>query len=762
MGRGKFQKQKRDRKKSRQPKQSKFKKKKYQIPRDMKHTEQYAQYKQKIEKEKKKKIKPVEEDEYEAEVVQDPLSLLLSTFKSNKNKFTENSAIDSEDSSDDSDENNMEVEATEEIEETEDHNLMTDKCDASNETVTKIDCLVNNTDEETDISGEDEIEDEKALEAEVNNKNDPFHIHLNYDLSQDLLDSVSSTPMKCKTSKLYWPVLKNLKVEIPISSDKQETTNENTEPVQMIESVEYAKEYSPPVLIQTVDYDKLYIKSQIQKNIFMANKKHTSVANEDFSQLQKELFSVMNNYQDLFYCERTLQNGEEVRFTYCLHAVNHILKTRLKILHHTSKAHKKSKDDILPDEFRDQGLVRPKVIIIAPFRNSCLRIVDIICSILLSDNKANVINKKRFYDEFKGSELLMPKKNPKPEDYEQLFRGNIDDNFRIGLSVTKKSVKLYSDFYSSDIIVASPLGLRMVIGAEGDKEQDFDFLASVEILVLDQAEVFLMQNWDHLLLIFDHLHMQPKESHGTDFSRVRSWALNGWTKFYRQTLLFSSVASSELNAVFNRRCFNYAGKIRVVNPVEDGSICRVVVPLCHVFQKFKSDSATNALDDRFRVFTEKIIPQYKDPAMTGVLIYIPSYFDYVRIRNYLKQSDYNFVQICEYSKDSKVARARDMFYHNEAKILLYSERFHFFRRINLKGIRHLIFYQPPTIPHFYAEMCNLMQETNQNRFLINDHLMTVSVLYCKYDVHQLSGIVKTARAAKIISSDKDIHMFSTS
>lgn len=72
--------------------------------------------------------------------------------------------------------------------------------------------------------------------------------------------------------------------------------------------------------------------------------------------------------------------------------------------------------------------------------------------------------------------------------------------------------------------------------------------------------------------------------------------------------------------------------------------------LWQVFQKFKSDSATNALDDRFRVFTEKIIPQYKDPAMTGVLIYIPSYFDYVRIRNYLKQSDYNFVQICEYSK----------------------------------------------------------------------------------------------------------------
>lgn len=69
-----------------------------------------------------------------------------------------------------------------------------------------------------------------------------------------------------------------------------------------------------------------------------------------------------------------------------------------------------------------------------------------------------------------------------------------------------------------------------------------------------------------------------------------------------------------------------------------------------VFQKFKTDSAATALDDRFQLFTEKIMPQYKDQVMTGVLVYVPSYFDYVRIRNYLKQSDYNFVQICEYSK----------------------------------------------------------------------------------------------------------------
>lgn len=73
----------------------------------------------------------------------------------------------------------------------------------------------------------------------------------------------------------------------------------------------------------------------------------------------------------------------------------------------------------------------------------------------------------------------------------------------------------------------------MIVGAEGEEERDFDFLASIELLILDQTEIFLMQNWDHLLHIVDHLHLQPKKTHGTDFSRLRSWAVNGWTKYYR-------------------------------------------------------------------------------------------------------------------------------------------------------------------------------------------------------------------------------------
>ena len=51
--------------------------------------------------------------------------------------------------------------------------------------------------------------------------------------------------------------------------------------------------------------------------------------------------------------------------------------------------------------------------------------------------------------------------------HKAMFEGNIDDCFKIGIGVSRKEVKLYCDFYSSDMIVASPLGLRTVIGAEG-------------------------------------------------------------------------------------------------------------------------------------------------------------------------------------------------------------------------------------------------------------------------------------------------------
>lgn len=627
-------------------------------------------------------------------------------------------------------------------------------------------------DEEKDMEKDEEKDEDNYEEEDLetaedgSHLKDPFAIHLSNDLSSDLYKVVSCIPPVTDVIKLIWPVLGNIICEIPKPVNSSNTPKDSK--ISLLHHEKFAQSGSAPILIETIDWEKLYVKSQIQGNITRAN--YNNIKNDlnsnptPLTQLQKEIFSIINNYQDLYYSERTFLNADQIRFVYCLHVINHILKTRTKILHHNAKIAKlkSSASADIPDEYRDQGLVRPKVLIIVPFRHSCLKIVETLISILIGEDKGgSVMNKKRFMEDFSGNELALPKKNPKPEDYELTFQGNTDDTFKIGISITKKTLKLYSEFYSSDIIITSLLGLRMLVGAEGEAERDYDFLASIELLIMDQTELFFMQNWDHLIHILNHLHLQPKESHGVDFSRVRSWCVNGWSKYYRQTLIFSAIQLPEIHGIFNKKCFNYAGKVKVVNPVSPGSICQVVIQVPQVFHKFNTISHSQSLEGRMEFFIKNILPQYKDSVMNHTLIFVPSYFDFVKLRNFLKKEDYSFVQICEYSKDAKVARARDMFFHSDAHFLLYSERFHFYRRVRVKGIRHIIFYSLPAIPHFYSEMCNLMQEANQNPKAGSESNMTVTSIYCKYDVLALAAIVGTERASKMISSEKSVHMLIT-
>ncbi|KAI7805875.1 Digestive organ expansion factor [Triplophysa rosa] len=309
----------------------------------------------------------------------------------------------------------------------------------------------------------------------------------------------------------------------------------------------------------------------------------------DVTELQKELLGLMGTYRDVYFANSSpLRETKEVRSAYCLHVLNHVLKANSRVLRNNAnlKENKHAEED-----FRDQGITRPKVLILVPIRDGALRVVQTFITLMEpKGKKMDVSNKKRFKEEFGEEPDNTPSNLQRPDDYHAVFSGNVDDHFRIGVSVMKRSMCLYSPFYSSDIIIASPLGLRTILGADGESKRDFDFLSSIELLIVDQADVFLMQNWEHVLHVLNHVNLQPLDSHGVDFSRVRMWNLNNWAAHYRQTLVFSAIQEPQITNILTKHCHNYRGQVHCKTIPKVGSICQVLVQLPHVFQMFHSDS----------------------------------------------------------------------------------------------------------------------------------------------------------------------------
>lgn len=190
--------------------------------------------------------------------------------------------------------------------------------------------------------------------------------------ADDVEKLINGTCEKEKTS-MEWPELGNLFVTTP-----ELTINDNKS---------FINKQPPPAFESSSDLESIGLQPSLANRV-----------NLPMTPLQSELLSLINSYKDIYYPYRTFDNAEQIRQVYTIHALNYIFKTRACVMLNTKKIEEEESKNsglVIDDLYRDQGLARPKVLIVTPFRDSAYRIVNIMSEIIKKKETGNYCYKKQ-------------------------------------------------------------------------------------------------------------------------------------------------------------------------------------------------------------------------------------------------------------------------------------------------------------------------------------------------------------------------------
>ncbi|CAC9468340.1 conserved hypothetical protein [Leishmania infantum JPCM5] len=408
-------------------------------------------------------------------------------------------------------------------------------------------------------------------------------------------------------------------------------------------------------------------------------------------------------------------------------------------------------------ELRDRGFSKTRLCVFCPLRNHAYKFVYSLVSILQADpSKCSKL--AMFEQDFTEiEEAVDPTFKRRPRDYQRAFEGNIDDSFCVGLRLEPELVHVYSHPLNSDVLLCSPLGLRRRIEKNGDVLVS---LSSIEVCLLEDAQMLFQQNWMHVTAVLELLNKRPTDTtHGlSDLRRVYAWALEGKSGRHRQTIMSTDVCNATMLSTFRTASVNNSGKIVLQRRADPGVLSRVLVPVRQHFIRFDPSSLATVDGDRFEFFTKQVY-EAKINAMAErdvrIIVFVPSYFDFVRVRNYLhREYRESYVALCEYTSLKQQRRALGQFSDLERPVLLVTERFYYFKRYFVKLAEALIFYSPPMFPEYYASLTNRLVATSPNAFTMT--------LYCRYDTHELNRLVGTSRMLQLLERDSGVFSFVTS
>lgn len=236
----------------------------------------------------------IPQDYESSEDEEDPLKTLLKKF--NKNIKNDIKAVSDSDSDEEADEENGELDELElqgndkssendesdnsESELQSDKNEIDSSCtsgeeleenETSKKTHKKNKYLPDEKEKTDQIVIKENEEDEETAQEDAGHVNDPFTIHFRNDLDSELYQSLIKVPAQTKVEKLNWPNLGNIICHIPSVEEKIKEPSLKKMKVSILEDKIFAEHGKVPQLIDSVNWNDLYVKSLIQGNITKAN-----------------------------------------------------------------------------------------------------------------------------------------------------------------------------------------------------------------------------------------------------------------------------------------------------------------------------------------------------------------------------------------------------------------------------------------------------------------------------------------------------------
>jgi U3 small nucleolar RNA-associated protein 25 len=415
-------------------------------------------------------------------------------------------------------------------------------------------------------------------------------------------------------------------------------------------------------------------------------------------------------------------------------------------------------DDVHDDdlELRDRGFAKTRLLLVLPMRNLALRYLRMIKEVLGVRDSVGQAKFDMFERDFTEIvEAIDPRFGKRPLEYQRQFDGNINDTFCVGASMRATGVSVYSHVLNSDILVCSPLGLRRRVAKDADVLVS---LSSVEVAVVDQADVLWMQNWEHFTELMKLVNRTPSDTTEglMDLRRVYPWALKGHAAAHRQTLLLSSIANAGFSSFMRGHCtLGHRSLAQLTLAASTGVIPTIKHGVRQFFVRFPTPSLADLDAARFEFFKTQVFPSKVKPLIdhnVHTILYVPSTFDFLQLRVFLdEQVRGSFAELTEHTSEKAPRKALGQFSALERPLLVMTERFFYFKRYLVKHAEALVCYSPPLYPEFYATLVNRLSSDSPNA--------TVLCPFTRYDLLELQRILGTQRAQQVLTRPTDSFIF---